>query len=123
MATQRSTLRQRLPSPVLGWAWLVYSVLIGLLTLYFGLTAATEGNGLGAQQVVLTAMQVPGAAGGWGVVRGREWGRPALIGASLLNVIVFPPGTLISGYTLWTLLRTPPRARDKRPPSEIPPQA
>ena len=123
MATQRSTLRQRLPSPALGWAWLVYSVLIGLTALYLGLAAAAEGNGLGAQLVLLTAIQLPGAAGGWGVVRGREWGRSGLIGASLLNIIVIPVGPLLSGYTLWALLRTPPRARDKRPPSDIPPQA
>ena len=113
MTAQRSTLQRRLPPPALGWAWLAYSLLIGLAALYLGLTAVAEGNGSGAQLVVLTAMQAPGAAGGWGVVRGREWGRSAILAASLLNVIVFPPGTLISAYTGWTQLRTPPRARDK----------
>ena len=117
MAVRRSTLQRRLPPLSLGWAWLAYSVLIGLAALYFGLTAAAEGDGPGAQVVLLTAIQLPGAAGGWGVLRGREWARDALIAASLLNVIVIPVGPLLSGYTLWTLLRTPPRARDKRPPA------
>lgn len=113
MAAQRSTLWQRLPSSVLGWAWLAYSLLVGLIALSLGLNAALEGDGVGAQLVMLAVIQLPGAAGGWGAIRSREWGRPALIAASLLNVIVVPVGTIISGYTLWTLLRTPPRARDK----------
>lgn len=113
MAAQRSTLWQRLPPPALGWAWLAYSMIVGLPALYFGITAAAEGDGVGAQLVMLAAIQLPGAAGGWGAVQGREWGRPALIAASLLNVIVIPIGTAISAYTLWMLLRTPPRARDK----------
>ena len=113
MTAQRSTLRQRLPPPALGWAWLAYSLLVALFALYVGLRAAGEGDGAGAQLVMLAAIQLPGAAGGWGAVRGTEWGRPALITGALFNVIVFPPGTLISGYTLWKLLRTPPRLRDK----------
>ena len=113
MRAERSTLRRRLPPPALGWAWLAYSLLAAAAALYFGLAAAAEGDGAGAQLVVFAAIQLPGAAGGWGVVRAREWGRPALLTASLFNVIVIPVGTLLSAYTGWTLLRTPPRARDK----------
>lgn len=40
-----------------------------------------------------------------GMLRGQSWARPMLIGISVLELPIFPFGTAVSLYTLWTLLK------------------
>ena len=56
----------------------------------FGLTSAAPG--------------IPWLVGGWGLLKGKEWGRITLVVFSALALLAFPAGTLLGGYTLWVLL-------------------
>jgi hypothetical protein len=40
-----------------------------------------------------------------GMLRGQTWARPMLIGISVLELPIFPFGTAVALYTLWTLLK------------------
>ena len=47
---------------------------------------------------------IPWLVGGWGLLKGKEWGRMTLVVFSVLALFLFPAGTLLGGYTLWVLL-------------------
>ncbi|MEO7999675.1 MAG: hypothetical protein ABI852_19645, partial [Gemmatimonadaceae bacterium] len=40
-----------------------------------------------------------------GMLRGQPWARPMLLVVSVLELPIFPFGTAVSLYTLWTLLK------------------
>jgi hypothetical protein len=52
--------------------------------------------------LVLTAL--PGIVGGIGLLKGKNWARVLVIFLAVLDLIDFPIGTAIGGYTLWVLL-------------------
>ena len=52
--------------------------------------------------LVLTAL--PGIVGGIGLLRGKNWARVLVIFLSVLDLIDFPIGTAVGGYSLWVLL-------------------
>lgn len=60
--------------------------IIGLLSIFFGLLA------------------LPALLGGWGLLNYKPWARIVVIVLSVLNLLNFPIGTLIGGYSLWVLL-------------------
>jgi len=52
--------------------------------------------------LVLTAL--PGIVGGIGLLKGKNWARVLVIFLAVLDLIDFPLGTAIGGYSLWVLL-------------------
>jgi hypothetical protein len=54
--------------------------------------------------VAITVISVPSVIGGIGLLKFREWARILVIVISALNLIMFPFGTALGIYGLWTLL-------------------
>jgi hypothetical protein len=54
--------------------------------------------------VALIAFGTLEAAAAIAVLRGREWGRVALVMISALQLVVFPIGTAVALYTGWALI-------------------
>lgn len=76
----------------------------GLITQDWGVFALLSGVGM-AIALVLGVLGLPGLIVGWGLVQHRSWVRvPALILAAL-NLLNFPVGTLLGGYTFWVLFQ------------------
>lgn len=46
---------------------------------------------------------LPGVAAGYGLLKGRSWGRILAIFVAVLNLFNFPVGTAIGVYALWVL--------------------
>lgn len=103
---------------ILGWLSIadgVLTLLIGLLTFLF-LTgigfASGEREAMFILPVVgtttgmfLFAAAVPSLLAGFGLLRGKNWGRILAIVVSFFNLLWFPVGTALGIYGLWVLLR------------------
>jgi hypothetical protein len=57
----------------------------------------------------LAVLALPGIIGGWALFAGRSWGRPFVMVLGVIHLINIPFGTALGIYTLWALLREPPR--------------
>lgn len=55
--------------------------------------------------LVLLVCSVPFLVTGWGLRRRAGWARIAAMVLGALSILSFPIGTLLGGYTLWTLTR------------------
>lgn len=53
----------------------------------------------------LFILAIPGIIAGYGLLRRQNWGRYLGLIVGLLQLVNFPLGTLIGGYTLWVLLQ------------------
>ena len=53
----------------------------------------------------LAVLALPGLLAGIGLLRRRNWGRILAIIVSFLNLLNFPIGTVIGGYSLWVLFQ------------------
>ena len=60
------------------------------------------GAGVG---IFLAALALPGLIAGIGLLRRKNWGRILAIVVSFLNLLNFPLGTLLGGYSLWVLFQ------------------
>lgn len=49
-------------------------------------------------------LSLPSLLGGWGVLKGRNWGRVLTLILSFFNLLGFPIGTAIGAYSIWVLL-------------------
>jgi hypothetical protein len=56
------------------------------------------GTGVGAFLLILA---IPGLLAGYGVLSKRSWGLPVALVVGLLNILCFPFGTALGGYSLW----------------------
>ena len=54
--------------------------------------------------VVLGLLSVPSLVGGWGLLKRRPWARMVVLIVSFLNLLNFPLGTLLGGYSIWVLM-------------------
>ena len=104
---------------VIGILWIVYGA-IGIFTGFFlfmilfgvsflpdmGYTAPAilraVGIGLG---LFLTLLSIPEIFAGYGVLKGKEWGRILALVMSFLNVLSLPLGTALSIYTFVILIK------------------
>jgi len=60
------------------------------------------GSGVG---ILLMALALPGLLAGYGLLKGKSWGRILAIVVGILGLLNIPIGTLIGVYTLWVLLQ------------------
>ncbi|HYW09748.1 MAG TPA: hypothetical protein VE913_22485 [Longimicrobium sp.] len=58
----------------------------------------------------ITLLSVPQLVGGWALLRRKAWGRPMVLLLSFLNLLNFPLGTMVGGYSLWVLMSDESRA-------------
>jgi len=52
----------------------------------------------------ITLLSVPQLVGGWALLRRKSWARPMVLLLSFLNLLNFPLGTFIGGYSIWVLM-------------------
>ena len=51
--------------------------------------------------IFLFVLAIPGLLAGYGVLTKRSWGLPVALVIGLLNILCFPFGTALGGYSLW----------------------
>src|SRR5689334_19350007 len=56
--------------------------------------------------LLLALLALPGMAAGYGLLKGRSWGRVLAIVVAILSLLNFPIGTAIGVYALWVLLQS-----------------
>lgn len=56
------------------------------------------GTGVG---IFLFVLAIPGLLAGYGVLNKRSWGLSVALVIGLLNILCFPFGTALGGYSLW----------------------
>lgn len=61
------------------------------------------GTGVGAFLLILA---IPGLLAGYGVLSKRSWGLPVALVVGLLNILCFPFGTALGGYSLWVFSKS-----------------
>ena len=97
--------------------WIHVGVSVFILSLVGGLwwamagIASTVRTGWVAQVVAMFGKPIAIAlllialvdlVGAIGLLRGQAWARPILIGISVVELPIFPFGTIVGIYTLWT---------------------
>ena len=55
--------------------------------------------------VFFTIIAIPGILGGIGLIKRKEWARILILIISVLNLLNFPIGTAIGGYSIWALIQ------------------
>jgi hypothetical protein len=55
--------------------------------------------------IFLFALAIPGLLAGYGVLTKRSWGLPVALVIGLLNILCFPFGTALGGYSLWVFTK------------------
>lgn len=75
---------------------------VGLFAGDLGVFALLSGLGM-VVAFFLAALGLPGLLLGYGLLKHRGWSRPLGFVLALLNLLNFPIGSLIGGYTLWVL--------------------
>ncbi len=97
---------------VVGWLWIVNGLLsvlmavTGLAIINWPGVVSDSGDALLASSGVLCFF-LPGLIAyivvGYGVLKYKAWARILAIVLALLNLILFPIGTVIGIYTLWAM--------------------
>jgi hypothetical protein len=54
---------------------------------------------------LMLLLALPSLLAGYGLLKGKSWGRFLAIVVGILGIFNFPVGTLIGAYTLWVLLQ------------------
>ncbi|HEX8208901.1 MAG TPA: hypothetical protein VF584_01845 [Longimicrobium sp.] len=54
--------------------------------------------------VVMGLLSVPSLVGGWGLLKRRPWARMLVLIVSFFDLLNFPIGTLLGGYSIWVLM-------------------
>jgi hypothetical protein len=104
--------------PIVAWLNIAGSVLLLLIALFLvmllpGIGALSgDREALGILTIVgisvgtfMGVLGLPGLIAGIGLLRRRNWGRILAIIVGFLNLINFPIGTVIGGYSLWVLFQ------------------
>lgn len=74
----------------------------GLAFQDWGVFALLSGLGV-ALALFLAVLGLPGLLAGAGLLGHRWWARPLALVLGVLNLVNFPLGTLMGGYTVWVL--------------------
>lgn len=103
---------------ILGWLHIAGGVLFLIIGIFvfFLLTAIGAVSGDRDAQIILPVvafsvaglmviLAAPGILAGYGLLKGRSWGRLLAIIVGIFNLMNFPLGTAIGVYTLWVLLQ------------------
>lgn len=61
------------------------------------------GTGVG---IFLVVLSIPGFLAGYGVLNKKNWGLPVALVVGLLNILCFPFGTALGGYSLWVFTKS-----------------
>lgn len=61
------------------------------------------GTSVGAFLMVLA---IPGFIAGYGVLTKKKWGLPVALVVGLLNILCFPFGTALGGYSFWVFTKS-----------------
>ncbi|MDX1665031.1 MAG: hypothetical protein R3272_14665, partial [Candidatus Promineifilaceae bacterium] len=98
---------------IIGWLHIAGGVLFLVIGgfVFFLLTSigflSMEAEAIGVLSLVATfvvgimlLLALPSLLAGWGLLKGRDWGRILAIIVSFLNITNFPFGTLLAIYTL-----------------------
>ncbi len=56
------------------------------------------GTGVG---IFLALLSIPGFIAGWGLLKKKSWGMPLALVVGILNILCFPLGTALGGYSIW----------------------
>jgi hypothetical protein len=104
--------------PIVAWLNIVGSILLlgialFLLVLLPGIGAMSgDRQAMGILAVVgfsvgifMAVLALPGLLAGIGLLKRKNWGRVLAIVVSFLNLLNFPLGTLLGGYSLWVLFQ------------------
>jgi hypothetical protein len=70
--------------------------------------------------VVITLLELPGLAAGWGLLTYRAWARPLDIAVSIFDLFSIPIGTAIGAYSLWVMFRPETVELFRNPPGREP---
>lgn len=76
-----------------------------------------------AVSAFLCLLALPGIVAGMGLLARKGWARILAIVVGILNLVNFPIGTVIGGYTLWVLLQNTAISYFEGEPSRMPPTA
>ena len=103
----------------LGIAHIIYSslLLIPAVIVYFTLTMVGlfAGDPDAAQilpivgtsvGIFLVVLAIPGFLAGYGVLTNKKWGLPVALVVGLLNILCFPFGTALGGYSFWVFSKS-----------------
>ena len=100
-------------------AWLHIGLgIVGLLIAFtagaiLSLAGVLSGSGESAAILVVVAtfvvgflalLSVPHLVGGWALLKRKAWARPMVLILSFLNLLNFPLGTFIGGFSIWVLM-------------------
>ena len=61
------------------------------------------GTSVGAFLMVLA---IPGFIAGYGILTKKKWGLPVALVVGLLNILCFPFGTALGGYSFWVFTKS-----------------
>jgi hypothetical protein len=70
--------------------------------------------------VVITLLELPGLAAGWGLLTYRPWARPLNIACSIFDLFSIPIGTAVGAYSLWVMFRPETVELFRNPPGRGP---
>jgi hypothetical protein len=59
----------------------------------------------------LLVLAIPGFIAGYGVLTKKNWGLSVALVVGLLNILCFPFGTALGGYSLWVFTKSNEQAR------------
>jgi len=82
--------------------WAIAGIGSGVRTGWVGQVVAMFGKPIAIALMLIALIDLVGAIG---LLRGQTWARPLLIGISVLELPIFPFGTIVGIYTLWTFLK------------------
>ena len=68
----------------------------------------------------LFILSIPGILAGYGVLTKRSWGLPVALVVGLLNILCFPFGTALGGYSLWVFTKSNEQRRSGEGPTGRP---
>ena len=85
-----------------GLWWALASIGSAVRTGWIAQVVAMFGKPIAIALMVIALVDLVGAIG---LLRGQTWARPILIGVSILELPIFPFGTAVGIYTLWTFLK------------------
>ena len=97
---------------VLGGIYILGGILCWVVLAVIGGAAATAGrealpailsmNVIGVFLFfVVAVLGLPGIILGWGLLKNAEWARILGIVLAILNILIFPLGTILGAYSLW----------------------
>jgi hypothetical protein len=104
--------------PIVAWLNIIGSILLLVVALFLLVLLPGIGVMSGDRQatgilaiigfsvgIFMAVLALPGLLAGIGLLKRKNWGRVLAIVVSFLNLLNFPLGTLLGGYSLWVLFQ------------------